>query len=526
MKVAITLLLLGSAWALEAKPKLYTDDHGVYYKEYIWSKNYSGPVRRYIKEFVNFDTPEKIVGVGSTATKPQNPRSDQPVRTEVDRQKAIAKAEADGMAVDRSIGLEGYRFGQAGASAAISAFAYGVVSNVVADAARAGRIEKLRTEVSQLDDALKRQAGTAQDANLAFASALAERGAAIETALRAVADLPKIGVFDSAFNVNGTLLFATPDAYFALRLARMVDGIQATADRVPPEVRDTGMAAVRLADLASARDDTNEAESFIAIARTVADVAVGLDPVTAPIRGVYELVTGRNLITGGELTPLERGLACINVATLGGFATIQEASKGLGQLGRILGGTKLKSIETALGILNRFSPVKLIDRLLSSRIAGKAVLEEGTLLLDKSKPILASFPADAQYARVLKRSLAEKLTSSGKLAESSTEVFVTAAEDLRGLDSGNAIAKRLTLYEPGTTKLKSLDGYVIAEFKFTPANDPLLSSPIGKAGSWGTGWVPGGRTLGQAREWIVNSKAVEEGLIDVGSIKIREIPKP
>jgi hypothetical protein len=66
---------------------------------------------------------------------------------------------------------------------------------------------------------------------------------------------------------------------------------------------------------------------------------------------------------------------------------------------------------------------------------------------------------------VLPRDIAKKLVDGTRLSKEDM-AFVTAAEDLKGIDSRAAMAKRLSLFEnPEATKLRALDDHVVVEFK-------------------------------------------------------------
>jgi len=506
--------------------RYHTDSSGTYYNEVIFYSDGYVKQKHYIKRFYNYDQkPPTVTGVGRDS-KISSERVTEPVRNEADRQKTVAKAEANGDVVDKTLGVEGYRFGEAGATAAGQAFVYGVAVQLTSDPAQAARIQRLRNELDALNQAIQEQAKTHADENRAFTTALAERGQSLTDAVGAVARLPRITSADPLLaGSDGETLFATSDAFFALRLNRLARRINSNQYKVPGSLRQAGLAAVRLADLDSARGDTESAESFANIAKTVADLAIGLDPITGAARGLYELVSGKNLITGQPINSFERAVAVINVATVGGFGAIESAVHGLTILGHVLSGHALTSISSAISALPKFFSYKTIDTLLAFRNAGKAALEEGTVLFNKAKPILVEFPSDQRFARVMSRDLAEKVIKGAPLS-SKDMAFVTAAEDVAKLDSKQAIARKLALYSDTDAKiLRKLDTEVLVEFKFTAADNPLLSNAIGKPNSWGLGWIPGGFTAGGAREWLVDSNAVSSGLIDRASIAIRDLPK-
>ena len=526
MKPLLTAIVLFLACvSAHAGHVLHTDADGTYWEEYVFSGDPrigSGWVRHYT--ILHVDEPAIVTASSKRITKPLG---DPPVVNESDRQAAIAKAEKRGAEIDRSLGVNDYRFGEAGGPAAASAFAVGVAAEVATDHARVERIERLRKEVQALNVALENQSKAYADEGAAFAAAISQRGVSLNEALKNVAQLPAINsVTPTLSRTNSKLLYRTRDPFFALRLSRLEARISSGSARLPADLQDTGIAAIRLADIEHSRGHVNTAESFVRIAKVIADVGLGLDPITGTARGLYELVTGKNLVTGETLSSFERGLSLLNVASLGSFGTIEEATRGVAMLGHVLGGVHLSAVNSAITSFRKFFRANIVDRLLSFHYGGKAVLDEGTLLFDKAKPLVgATFPSDGWFARVLPRDIAKKVVDGARLSKEDM-AFVTAAEDVRGIESKAGLAKRLSLFEnPEATKLRALDDHVVVEFKFTPPIDPVLSTPIGKPGAWGNGWIPGGFTKGNAREWLLDSNAIPNGLIDRGTIRIREIPK-
>ena len=70
-------------------------------------------------------------------------------------------------------------------------------------------------------------------------------------------------------------------------------------------------------------------ESALKLATTIADLVVGLDPVSGTVRFGYELVSGKNMITGKELNTFERSLAGVifttSLITFGMSATLVDS---------------------------------------------------------------------------------------------------------------------------------------------------------------------------------------------------------
>ncbi len=114
------------------------------------------------------------------------------------------------------------------------------------------------------------------------------------------------------------------EVYFKLATAQPKNEEQAGLARL-------GLAGVRLADESAAAGDMEDADFYFSIAEGAADILVGLDPVTATLRSVFEATTGINLVTREPLSAYERGLAVFGVVTLGygqkfgkGIAAVQK----------------------------------------------------------------------------------------------------------------------------------------------------------------------------------------------------------
>jgi len=125
---------------------------------------------------------------------------------------------------------------------------------------------------------------------------------------------------------------------------------------------------------------------------------------------------------------------------------------------------------------------------------GKATVDALTLGLGTKASAASkiSNPVPSKLARVIPAEIEGKTLG----AKGSSDVFVTAAKDIKGLDA-KGIAKKLTIpYNP--------KGFKIIEFK-TPIEG--ISSPIKRDNP---GFVGGGRTAGGAREFTIPNQKIPE----------------
>jgi Pre-toxin TG len=109
------------------------------------------------------------------------------------------------------------------------------------------------------------------------------------------------------------------DGSFKRQIAAALYDIRTSHSQLPEsrQLQEIGEEAVTQADRAYADHEGDTASFYFSIARASANILVGIDPVTGTLRGVYESVTGINLITGDELSDFARGVAVFSVVTLG-----------------------------------------------------------------------------------------------------------------------------------------------------------------------------------------------------------------
>lgn len=120
-----------------------------------------------------------------------------------------------------------------------------------------------------------------------------------------------------------------------------------------------GLSATETADKAYSDGELEDAYFYKDVGKIFLDIAVGIDPVTGFGRSSFELLTGKNLITGATLSNFERGLAFVGVASLGFSGSVRTTER----MFHIFDGAK---------------------RLLSERKAFQAALKEGDILFDKA----------------------------------------------------------------------------------------------------------------------------------------------
>ncbi|MFZ9596003.1 MAG: pre-toxin TG domain-containing protein [Bdellovibrionia bacterium] len=83
------------------------------------------------------------------------------------------------------------------------------------------------------------------------------------------------------------------------------------------ELTSAAKALTRPSDLESIAHSLEYADMAREIALTLVDVGTSVAPGVSTARDAYELITGKNLITGNELSDFDRTLAGVNLASLG-----------------------------------------------------------------------------------------------------------------------------------------------------------------------------------------------------------------
>lgn len=84
-------------------------------------------------------------------------------------------------------------------------------------------------------------------------------------------------------------------------------------------LKDFGLATADAAEESFGESDVLHAEELANVAEAVAGVALGINPVTSLVQDGFEMFTGRNFVTGRELTSFERTLA--SAGFVAGLAT-------------------------------------------------------------------------------------------------------------------------------------------------------------------------------------------------------------
>jgi hypothetical protein len=145
-------------------------------------------------------------------------------------------------------------------------------------------------------------------------------------------------------------------------------------------------------------------DTQMSIAETAADLLYGLDPLTGTHRGLYELFTGKNVITGRSLTNFERGfsgaMGALSLVSLGTLPTTLKAFKAVSMIARSGATTGIsnapKAIMEASKVISSFKKLGII--------AIQEVKSATNILKQEMK--LGKFNSAAQMEEALVKSIA------------------------------------------------------------------------------------------------------------------------
>jgi hypothetical protein len=135
---------------------------------------------------------------------------------------------------------------------------------------------------------------------------------------------------------------------------------------------------------------------------------------------------------------------------------------------------------------------------------------------------IISFPENLQFARSMPLKYAKAFKKGIGKFGAGNEVWITAADDILGINTQSGMQLRLSLYSDYNATISSYTDSVVT-FKIKNLNNVGLRSPIETVPPRGYGYVYGGRTRGLAREWIINNGTAEE--LGIFNIRIRKLKK-
>lgn len=166
--------------------------------------------------------------------------------------------------------------------------------------------------------------------------------------------------------------------------------------------RELGIYAIAASDQAFASSQPGEGAFYQSVASSLLDIAVGIDPVSGLGRSTYELFYGRNLITGEELGPWERGFAFLGVVTAGGSSTITRGSQAVMRLAQGL--PHIRQVEQAIESGSRIA--SNFTRVLSHELRNAPGVVQASRQLESHHTLLRGAEANAGF---IPREIADRM---------------------------------------------------------------------------------------------------------------------
>ena len=154
-------------------------------------------------------------------------------------------------------------------------------------------------------------------------------------------------------------------------------------------------------------------------------------------------------------------------------------------------------------------------KVLKNKITSPGVLQQPSAAFQKSfasQGISNALPKNGRFAIVMPKKFADQLSKGKGKLSGGAEAWITAADDLKGINTIEGAARRLALVDDaGNLRLQ---GNAVVEFEFKDISG--IASPYNRSNP---GFISGGKTGGGAREWLVPSDA------QITNIKIRYLEK-
>lgn len=146
----------------------------------------------------------------------------------------------------------------------------------------------------------------------------------VEALNKIVEEIQEIQLPDRPF-----LEIQEPQQRYSEKFQARVDGIQQKLENVYPVTNQERVLktfaeqSIEAAKNEELQNNHFDSDWYLNKAEMLANFLVGIDPITGTIRAAYESATGRNMITGEELTSFERAMALFALGTLGSSSDIE-----------------------------------------------------------------------------------------------------------------------------------------------------------------------------------------------------------
>lgn len=211
---------------------------------------------------------------------------------------------------------------QAMGSAITTGVAHAIYQTLILDGAFTGEIEKLNAQNQANQQAIN-------DNYKNIAAGIASAHEISSNTIEAFSQELKDTIKSADAGISNKYSSRDPNLVENLKQLETILRVNYSTSPKRIAARSWGLTMLEQSDTASVRGDALEAQAFLKYAEAFADIAIGLDPVTGPIRDIYEAFTGKNLVTGEALDNWSRGFAIMGAVTFGFGSKIAKGIKAL-----------------------------------------------------------------------------------------------------------------------------------------------------------------------------------------------------
>jgi len=156
------------------------------------------------------------------------------------------------------------------------------------------------------------------------------------------------------------------------------------------------------------------ASELLSLSESLLDVGLGIAPGSSLVKDTYELIFGTNMVTGVELSSLDRGISLVGVGlgiasfgTAGGVATTLFKSKRLVKLADHFGAVSAKFLKTSKSVFDE------------AGLVGEKIVEAGRALKFKSEGTINRF---SQFNKQILKADIDGMKMLDKIVETSQNI--------------------------------------------------------------------------------------------------------
>lgn len=217
---------------------------------------------------------------------------------------------------------------RSGAVAGLSTYIY---KGMIYDARFRAELERHRKDMAQIARRAQEDSRQMSERADADASLLSQALGDFDVALGGTLD-HQLASFSRASTQHYVYQSQDPEFVQSLRdIAAVIDSAPGL-DFTTTNAKQLGHGLLKQSDQFYANKAYFDAHAFRQYAMAIADLLVGLDPISGFGRSVYEAFVGRNLVTGERLSDLERGFAVLGTLSFGYGQYVARGFKGLSKV--------------------------------------------------------------------------------------------------------------------------------------------------------------------------------------------------